>query len=63
MADDRIVTTRKLTGAAFQWLNGVIQGGGGPDEDRRGGFRFGGWVAPFWDESVTKPMGKTQEEA
>jgi hypothetical protein len=41
----------------------VIQGGGGPDDDRRGGFRFGGGVAPFWDESATKPMGKTQEEA
>jgi hypothetical protein len=33
MADNRIATKRKLTGAAFQSLDGVIQGGGGPDED------------------------------
>lgn len=43
---------RKLTGAVFQSLDGVIQAPGGPDEDRSGGFRFGGWTAPFWDESM-----------
>jgi dihydrofolate reductase len=62
MADNKIVTKRKLTGAAFQSLDVAIQGGGGPDEDRRGGFRFGGWVAPFWDESTKKPMGKILHE-
>ena len=41
---------RKLTGAMFQSLDGVIQAPGGPDEDPSGGFRFGGWVQPFWDE-------------
>lgn len=53
---------RKLTGAFFQSLDGVIQGPGGPDEDRRDGFRFGGWTAPYFDESVAEPMGKLIDE-
>jgi dihydrofolate reductase len=49
---------RKLTGAYFQSLDGVIQGGGGPNEDPSGGFRFGGWTVPFEDESSSGPMDK-----
>ena len=49
---------RRLTGAFFQSLDGVIQGPGGPDEDRRGGFSHGGWVAPFWDDSLGEGAGK-----
>ena len=52
MADNSSQPKRKLTGAFFQSLDGVIQGGGGPDEDPSGGFRFGGWCVPFQDESV-----------
>ena len=43
---------RKLTGAIFQSLDSVIQAPGGPDEDRSSGFRYGGWVAPHWDEDM-----------
>lgn len=43
---------RKLTGAIFQSLDSVIQGPGQPEEDRRNGFRLGGWVAPHWDEDM-----------
>ena len=43
---------RKLTGAIFQSLDSVIQAPGGPDEDTTSGFRYGGWVAPHWDEDM-----------
>jgi dihydrofolate reductase len=43
---------RKLTGAIFQSLDSVIQGPGGPEEDKSSGFRYGGWVAPHWDEDM-----------
>ncbi|MBI4916601.1 MAG: dihydrofolate reductase [Acidobacteria bacterium] len=52
---------RKLTGAVFQSLDGVMQAPGGPEEDPSGGFRFGGWSAPFWDESGIAPVAKIYE--
>ncbi|HEX5591481.1 MAG TPA: dihydrofolate reductase family protein [Candidatus Limnocylindrales bacterium] len=42
----------KLTAMEFLSLDGVYQGPGGPDEDRRNGFDRGGWLAPFEDEEV-----------
>jgi len=41
---------RKLTGAVFVSLDGVMQAPGGPEEDPTSDFRFGGWAHPFWDE-------------
>jgi dihydrofolate reductase len=49
---------RKLTGAVFQSLDGVMQAPGGPEEDPTSGFRFGGWSFHFWDESLEQPFGK-----
>src|SRR5215213_11577254 len=52
------MTKRKLTAAAFQSLDGVIQGGGAPDEDRSGGFTVGGWNVPLTDDSAAPWMDK-----
>ncbi|KRE78277.1 dihydrofolate reductase family protein [Arthrobacter sp. Soil763] len=32
---------------AFMTLDGVVQAGGGPDEDREGGFPYGGWQSGY----------------
>jgi dihydrofolate reductase len=58
MADLKMVTKRKLTGAVFLSLDGVMQAPGGSEEDRSGGFRFGGWVAPFGDKSLGERTAK-----
>jgi dihydrofolate reductase len=49
---------RKLTGAVFLSLDGVMQAPGAPNEDPSGGFRFGGWTFPYWDEDMSGPFGK-----
>jgi dihydrofolate reductase len=41
--------TMKLTASMMVTLDGVYQGPGGPDEDRRGGFDRGGWTAAYAD--------------
>ena len=44
----------KLTIATNVSVDGVMQGLGGSDEDRRGGFERGGWALPlFVDEAAT----------
>jgi dihydrofolate reductase len=44
----------KLTAQTFLTLDGVMQAPGGPDEDRDGGFAYGGWSFPFWDETMQR---------
>jgi hypothetical protein len=44
----------KLTTITNVSVDGVMQGLGAPDEDRRGGFKRGGWaIPPFDDEAAT----------
>jgi dihydrofolate reductase len=39
-------------------LDGVTQGLGRPDEDRRGGFAYGGWGAAYADEVLGRTMAE-----
>jgi dihydrofolate reductase len=48
---------RKIIGAAFQSLDGVMQSPGGPPEDPTGGFELGGWATSFFDEKMGATMG------
>jgi dihydrofolate reductase len=38
---------RKIISLNHVSLDGVIQSGGGPEEDPSGGFTYGGWTVPF----------------
>jgi len=50
---------RELVVAAFLSLDGVMQAPGGPEEDPEGGFRFGGWTFPYWDEVMGQVMDQS----
>jgi dihydrofolate reductase len=47
---------RKLVVLEHISLDGVIQAPGGPDEDRSGGFAYGGWSSPFDDPVLGKAL-------
>jgi dihydrofolate reductase len=43
-------------------LDGVMQAPGGPKEDRSGGFKYGGWTAPYGDEMFGKVVQKELQQ-
>jgi len=45
---------RKIVVISMISLDGVMQAPGGPGEDDSGGFKYGGWTAPFNDMSGQK---------
>lgn len=53
---------RKVVAATFLSLDGVMQAPGGPEEDRTGGFKHGGWTFHYWDDAMGQVMGKTMAE-
>jgi len=47
---------RKIIVLTFVSLDGVMQAPGGPDEDRSGGFQYGGWIVNYIDDFTGKVM-------
>ncbi len=54
---------RKIIVLSMITLDGVMQAPGGPEEDTSGGFKYGGWVAPYFDETYGKIMEKQMNPA
>ena len=53
----------KLTTITNISVDGVMQGLGGADEDRRGGFERGGWALPLFDNEAETFLGQVFQRA
>ena len=54
---------RKITVLSRISLDGVMQAPSGQDEDKSGGFKYGGWTLPYSDESAAKVFKKMMKPA
>jgi dihydrofolate reductase len=54
---------RKIIVLSFISLDGVMQAPGGPEEDPSEDFKYGGWTAPYDDETSAQFMKKQMEPA
>jgi dihydrofolate reductase len=54
---------RKIIVLSFISLDGVMQAPGAPEEDTSGGFKYGGWSAPYSDEVYGKVIEKLMKPA
>ena len=53
----------KLTTNTNVSVDGVMQGLGGPEEDRSGNFERGGWAMPYFDEETAALIGEVYGRA
>ncbi|WP_328472681.1 dihydrofolate reductase family protein [Actinoplanes sp. NBC_00393] len=53
----------RLTTITNVSVDGVMQGLGGPDEDRRDGFTRGGWALPLFDDEAETFLGEIYQRA
>ena len=49
---------RKIIVGAMVSMDGVMQAPGGPTEDPTKGFKFGGWVMPYYDQEFGEEIGR-----
>lgn len=49
---------RKIIVIEFITLDHIMQAPGGPEEDTSGGFKYGGWAVPYFDEFAGKVMSE-----
>jgi dihydrofolate reductase len=58
-----MMNVRRLVVGTFVTLDGIMQAPGGPDEDRDGGFRHGGWLVPYFDDKFVEIMTEWTKRA